>query len=120
MHLMLKLANFDGKTLPLPTPISPIFAGIPEFWLQDTADLIEFIAKVNKEVINLIDVAGANLLINFTTAFLLSKDYFSSALPRIAIVHMLSEIIEQKTLSSLGFQFQSNEIARTYLIDGLI
>lgn len=94
MHLMLKLANFDGATLPLPTPISPIFAGIPEFWLQDSADLIEFIAKVNKEVINLIDVAGANLLINFTTAFLLSKEYFSSPQPRIAIVHMLSEIIE--------------------------
>jgi ubiquitin conjugation factor E4 B len=120
MHLLLKAANFDGQTLPLPTPINPIFAAIPEFWLQDTADMIEFVAKVSKEVINLIDAESANLLINFTTAFLISKEYFSTPFPRIAMVHMLSEIIETKSLSILAFEFTRNPLAKQYLIDGLI
>ncbi len=82
--------------------------------------MIEFVAKVNKEVINMVDAGSADLLINFTTAFLVSKEYFTSPYPRIAIVHMLSEIIESKSLSILAFQFQSNVVAKEYLVDSLI
>jgi len=115
-----KLADPEGKGLPLSPKVPPEFALLPEYFVQDVAEYLLFVIKMEPKAVDFSILS----LVNFFITFMGSVDYVKNPYVRAKLSEVLFELFPHEEsnnpqLTRFSYIFESNALAKKHLIPAL-
>jgi len=115
-----KIADPEGKGLPLNPKVPQEFALLPEYFAQDVAEYLLFVIRIEPKAVDFSLLS----LVNFFITFMGSVDYVKNPYVRAKLAEVLFEMFPHEEannpqLTRFSYIFESNPLAKKHLIPAL-